>query len=74
MSKIELNEKEKAVIQEYFDGKLSMFGSTEEQMEVMTGVIDKAEALMFELNAFEESGEDIIVWFWDKYRSQEQSE
>lgn len=35
---------------------------------ILRKVIDKAEALMRELNAFEESGDDLIEWFFAKQR------
>lgn len=70
MSKIELTEKEKAVIEKYINGEISMFGTEEADMETMKGVITKAETLQDELDAYDESGDDLIVWFWEKFQAQ----
>ena len=43
---------------------------TEEQREIFGCVIDKAEALEEELDAYEESGSDLIRWFYAKYKTQ----
>ena len=41
----------------------------------LTSVIDKANALLEELDAYDEmideKGGDTILWFWDKYKAQE---
>lgn len=70
MKKIELTEKQIAVIKKYLDGKISMFGTAEEDMETMKTVIRMADSLQDELDAYDESGDDLIVWFWNKYKSQ----
>ena len=70
MEKIELTEKQIAVINKYFEGKLSMFGTDEEDMETMKSVIAMAEDLQEELDAYDESGDDLIRWFWDIYNTQ----
>lgn len=70
MNKIELSENEIAVIDKYLKGEISMFGTGDEDMETMKGVINKAETLQDELDAYEESGEDLIIWFWEKYQAQ----
>jgi len=66
--KIELTENEIAVIKKYIKGDIHMFGTSEEDMENMKGVISKAESLMFETN--EDTGDDLILWFWNKYKNQ----
>ncbi|MDH6308011.1 hypothetical protein M2451_002530 [Dysgonomonas sp. PFB1-18] len=71
MTEIVLNEKQKAVLQKHLDGTYSPFFSSEEEQISFNEVIDMAEALMFELDAVEESGEDLMRWFWDKYQEQE---
>lgn len=45
--------------------------ATEEEMKALCNVIDKAEALMHELKAYEESGDDMMAWFLEKYEAQE---
>lgn len=72
MDKIVLNEKQKAVMQKYLDDKYSPFFSSEEEQIAMNEVIDMATQLEEELDAYDESGEDLMRWFWDKYQEQEQ--
>lgn len=64
--KIELTENEIAVIKKYIKGEIRMFGTSEEDMETMKSVISKAELLMFETD--EDTGDDLILWFWNKYK------
>ena len=71
MSKIELSDKEKEVIQEHLNGKIHAYTATKEQQELIMGVIDKADALMNELDAWDDDYTDLIQWFWDKYQDQQ---
>lgn len=71
MDKIVLNDKQKAVMQKYLDGNYSPFFSSEEEQSAMNEVIDMANQLEEELDAYDESGEDLMRWFWDKYQEQE---
>ncbi len=71
MDKIILNDKQKAVMRKYLDGNYSPFFSSEEEQLAMNEVIDMATQLEEELDAYDESGEDLMRWFWDKYEEQE---
>lgn len=71
MNKIVLNESQKAVIQKYLEGKYSPFFSSEDEQVAMNEVIDMANDLMDELEAYDDAGEDLIIWFWGKYQEQE---
>jgi len=71
MSKIELSEKEIEVIKAQLNGEIDGWTATDEQQKLLTGVISKAEALMDELNAYDDDFDDLIKWFWDKYQSQD---
>lgn len=71
MSKIELSEKEIEVINAQLNGEIDGWTATDEQQKLLTGVISKAEALMDELNAYDDDFDDLIKWFWDKYQSQD---
>ena len=71
MNKIVLNEKQKAVVQKYIDGGYSPFVSSEEEQQAMNQVLDMANELEEELDAYDESGEDLVKWFWNKYQEQE---
>lgn len=71
MSKIELNADEIQVIQQQQRGEFDTFSATDYQKQHLMSVIDKADALMEELDAYEESGDDVIAWFWAKYQAQQ---
>ena len=71
MTKIELTDDEIKIIEKQLRGELTSFNATEEEQVIMCAVVDKAEALMHELEAYEESGEDLIQWFYDKYKAQQ---
>lgn len=71
MKKIELSADEIKVIKQQLNGEIEVWNATEYQQKHLTSVIDKAEALMHELKAYEESGDDMILWFWNKYKAQE---
>lgn len=67
MTKIELTPSEIAIIEKQLRGELTAFNATHDEQVTMCAVVDKAEALMDELEAYEESGDDLIKWFYDKY-------
>ena len=71
MDKIVLNDTQKAVMQKYLDGNYSPFFSSEKEQLAMNEVIDMANQLEEELDAYDESGEDLMKWFWGKYQEQE---
>ena len=53
-----------------------MWNATDEQQKLLTGVIDKAEALMDELDAYDDFDNymegGLVAWFYDKYKAQEE--
>lgn len=75
MNKIELNADEKNVIKQQLNGEIEVWNATDEQQKHLTSVIDKANALLEELDAYDEmidkNGGDTILWFWNKYKEQE---
>lgn len=68
MDKIILTPEQKAVIQEYLDGKIGAFNATEEQQRLMIQILDDAKKLMKELDAWDELGDnwDMIRWYITK--------
>ncbi len=72
MKKIELSKAEIETIELYERDEYFHDTMTEEQREIFGGVIDKAEALEEELDAYDESGDDLIRWFYAKYKAQEE--
>lgn len=71
MAKIELSQKEIEIIELFIAEKVDIETvATEEQKELLMGVIDKADALMAELNAYEELDGNLVKWYYDKYKAQ----
>lgn len=71
MKKIELSADEIKVIKQQLNGEIEVWNATDEQQKHLTSVIDKAEALLDELNAYDELEGDMILWLWNKYKAQE---
>lgn len=63
-----LTPEEKQVIREYLDGKIGAFDATEQQMKVMSKLLDDAKELLDELDAWDELGDnwDLIRWYITK--------
>ena len=70
MTKIELSDGEIQVIEKQLAGTFDQFDSTDEEKDLMTSVVNKAEALMEELDAYDTAGDDLIAWFYGKYKEQ----
>ena len=72
MEKIVLTEKEKEVIDLFLAEKVDIETvATDEQKELLMGVTDRAEALMEELNAYDELDDNLIKWYYNKYKAQQ---
>jgi hypothetical protein len=71
MEKIVLNERQKQVLQLMLIEKKDKFNYTDEEMKIGSEVIDMADAMRIELSAVEETGDNLMVWFWGKYLKQE---
>lgn len=75
MNKIELTADEIKVIKQQLNGEIEVWNATDEQQQNLIRVIDKADALLEELDAYDEMIEkcnaDTILWFWEKYKAQE---
>ena len=69
--KIILTDEEKAVIEKQLKGELNTFFMEDREREIIDKVIDDANALMTELDAFDEMGDDLVKWYYDKYKAQE---
>lgn len=70
MKKIELTDDEIKVIKKQLKEECIFETATEEEQRLLMGVIHKAEDLMDELNAYDEVGDDLIAWFYNKYQAQ----
>jgi hypothetical protein len=74
MSKIELSADEIKVIHQQLNGEIEIYNATDEQQRLLSSVIDKADALLDETDAYdelEEQGNDLVQWFWNKYQEQQ---
>lgn len=71
MDAIILTQKEIEVIELQLAEKIDISTATEDQKVVLMGVIDKAEALMDELDAYDELDDDLIAWYYNKYKAQQ---
>lgn len=69
--RIELSDLELQMLKQSVSGDFSPMGATEEEAEAMNSVIDKADKLMEELDAYDELGNSLMVWFLNKYKAQE---
>ena len=66
---IELTDQQKEMVQRYLAGEIPMFGASDEEMEVRTGVIDMAGAKFDELNPEDFDG-DLVKWFWELHQKE----
>lgn len=72
MGKIVLTEKEIEIIDLFLAEKVDIETvATDEQKELLMGVTDRAEALMEELDAYDELDDNLIKWYYDKYKAQQ---
>lgn len=74
MKKIELTEREIEVIGQQLAGEFDRVFAPDDDKAALMSVIDKAGALMEELDAYDELGDDLILWFWNKYQEQEKTQ
>ena len=72
MEKIVLTEKEIEIIDLFLAEKIDIETvATDEQKELLMGVTDRAEALMDKLDAYDELDDNLIKWYYDKYKAQQ---
>lgn len=74
MRKIELTEKQIEVIHQQLNGEIEVHSATEEQQKLLMEVIDMADVILEEEDAYDElerQGNDLIQWFWDRYQTQQ---
>lgn len=75
MKTIVITQEQMEVIQQHLKGEFGMFTATEHQMKVLSGVIKEAEALMEELDAYDDLDDiedgDMVRWYLNKYNEQQ---
>lgn len=73
MTRIELSDAEVNVIEQQLAGKIEVWSATDEEQTLLSCVIEKAENILDELDAYselEKQGGDLIDWFNRKYKEQ----
>jgi len=71
MAQIELTDEEKQVIEKQLKGELNAFFMEDNERQLIDGVINKASALMAELDAYDELDDDLVKWYYNKYKQQQ---
>ena len=69
--KIQLTELELAMMKKDIAGEFFPPEATEEERKAMVSVIDKADAYCEKLDAYEEIGDSLMVWFLNQYEAQQ---
>lgn len=72
-TRIELTPLELAMLKRNLDGEFFPPEQTDEENKALANVIEKADNLMEELDAYDELGDSLMQWFYDKYKAQEQA-
>lgn len=71
MEKIELTPLELAMLERNLRGEFFPPEQTDEENKAFARVIDKADALMRKLDAYDELGNSLMEWFYHKYKAQD---
>ena len=66
-----LTDEEIAVIEKQLKGELNAFFMEERERDLIDKIIEDATALMQELDAYDESGNDLIACYYNKYKAQQ---
>ena len=69
-TKIQLSQEELTVIEKQLNGGVGFEFEEENDKVTMMGVLDKAEALLDELQAYDDIDGDLIAWYYNKYKEQ----
>ena len=69
--KIELTDLELAVLKKDIAGEFFPPEATEEERKALKSVIDKADEHCEKLDAYDEIGNSLMVWFLNQYEAQE---
>lgn len=70
-TRIELTPLELAMLERDLRGEFFPPEQTDEENKAFASVIDKADKLIEELDAYDELEESLMQWYYDKYQAQE---
>lgn len=68
---ITLTDEEITIIEKQLNGELNTFFMEDREREVIDKVIEDADALIKELDAYDELGDNLIAWYYNKYKLQQ---
>jgi hypothetical protein len=69
--KIILSDEEIAIIEKQLNGQFSPLESTNKERQTFNRIIQSAETLCNELDAYDDVGDSLLQWYYDKYKAQE---
>lgn len=69
--KITLTDLELAMLKKDIAGEFFPPEATDEERKALASAIDKADAYCEELDAYDEIGESLMVWFLNQYEAQQ---
>lgn len=69
--KIILSDEEIAIIENQLNGQFSPLESTNKERQTFKSIIQSAETLCNELDAYDDIGDSLLQWYYDKYKAQE---
>lgn len=69
--RIILTDKEKELIEKQLNGQFSPFDATNEERQTLSNVIQSAEILCKELDAYDDIGDGLLQWYYNKYKAQQ---
>ena len=70
MKRIELTDLELKMLKLELEEGFSTLSASEDEIKAMVSVIQKADDLMSELDAYDELGDSLLEWFYEKYNKQ----
>ena len=70
MKRIELTDLELKMLKLELEEGFSTLSASEDEIKAMVSVIQKADDLMSELDAYDELGDRLLEWFNEKYNKQ----
>ena len=67
---IKLTEEEIMVIEKHLNGEMNPFFGDDHENAVIDKIINDAAELMAELDAYDELDDNLVQWYYDKYKNQ----
>lgn len=70
MDKIILSDREKEILEAQLNNGVGFEPETDEEKEVLSKLIDQADALIRELDDWDNLNGDLLAWYYNKYKEQ----